>query len=130
MNSSTLSRRSVDVFADVVVAAPAGRLSLQGSGRTLAISASRWSALHGTPFFPLRRSRRERRLILSRLGTALEGAGIELSLQIDGREIARMGEAGRAGLVARGLALPGVRLRPLRLVGSLLRSTFLSREAG
>lgn len=121
MNPATPSRRSVDVIADIVLAAPAGRLTLKGAGESIGISGGSWRAYRDLAAALQRRSRSERHALCTRLGRVLRAAGLELSFQIDEREIARMGGSG-TGWVARGLALPGVRFRIGRLLAALLRS--------
>ena len=121
--ASSRRHRPVDVLADVRVAAPAGRLTVRGTGRTLAVDASNWR-VYGKAATSLRlRSRSERRTLLYRLGQVLRASDIEVSIQTAGREIARLGTSG-VGSVALLLGLPGARIRVGSLLRALLRSLF------
>ena len=128
MSPTTPSHRPVDVFADIVVAAPAGRLTMKGAGRSIGISGGSWHAYRDLAISLRHRSRSERHEILTRLDRALRSADLELSFQIQGSEVARMGGAGE-GWAARVLALPGVNLRVGRLLAALIRHPIRSKSA-
>lgn len=129
VNPRTPSRRSLDVFAHVFAEAPAGRLTLKGAGRSIGISGGSWYVYRDLVTSLRRRSRSERHELLTRLGRVLQAAGLELSFHIDHREIARVGGGSGTGLVARVLALPGVKIRVDRLLAALLRSPIETRSA-
>ena len=127
MNRTTPSRRTVDVFADVIVAAPAGGLTVQSAGQTIGISAYSWNQFRDLATYLRCRSRSERHQLFTRLGRILRAEGLELSFQINEREIARMGRFG-TGWVARVLAMPGLRIRVGRLMAARLRALARTRS--
>lgn len=125
MRPSTPSGRTVDILADVVAQGPDGRLTVKGTGRDIGVSVGSLNAYRGLTAL-LRRSRSERRQLLTRLGHVLSGTGLRLSFQIDGREIAHAGTNG-TGWLSRALALPGVRIRVGPLLAALVRPSNTSR---
>ena len=118
----------MDVFADVVVAAPTGRLTLKGAGRSIRISGGSWHAYRDVATSLRRRSRSERYELFTRLDRLLCAADLELSFQIHGKEFARIGRSDM-GWAARVLALPGMNIRIGRLLAALVRSPIGFRSA-
>lgn len=107
-------RRPVDVFAACTVDTPAGRIAIDGSGQSVAVSADSLATLRFALSAGLRGH--DRPESLRRLGSALRIAGLSMSVRVGRREIASIGEGVSAGLLSLALALPGVRLRPIALV--------------
>jgi hypothetical protein len=99
---------------------PDGRLVLEGIGDTVRISSMSLGAMRSVADPLLRVKRAVRRQNFEQLSRGLAAAGVELAFYIDRREIARLGGRTGSGLVARGLATPGLRVRWLRALGALL----------
>lgn len=119
MSLTLAAPRPVDVFAELAVDTPAGRLSIRGDGATIAIVADEFRTLRRAAAEILgRRSTRERRL--ARLLPALRASGTRLSIRLRTREIASVGAGARSGSISRALGLPGVELHPLSLITALL----------
>lgn len=119
MSSSYPGHRPVDVFADCTVDTPAGRIVVTGSGRTIALSATRTSTLrwlvNATPGGP-----GGRKAFLRRVRDGLEFGDLVLSVRTGRREIARIEPDRAGGLLSRWLGVSGVRLRPAKLLLALL----------
>lgn len=116
--SSNSSRRPVDLFAACTVDTPAGRISFDGSGESVAVSADSLATLRFALNTGL--TGRARRESLRRLGDVLRFAGLSMSVRLGRREVATLGHGVSPGLTSRALALPGVRLRPFALLRALV----------
>ena len=125
--SDSLSKQSIDVIANVHAVGPLGRIEVRGTGKAVAVRTAGWSPV-GTVAAPLlRRSREERRELVTRLRRALAVAGLELGFYIDDVEVARIARDGRTNVAARALALPGLRIRVSGFILALIRSPFVRR---
>lgn len=122
MISKNTSGRKLDVTGTVELDSADGRLVLEGIGDTVRVSSMSLGALRSVADPLLRLNRAVRRRHFEQLSRGLAAADVELTFYIDRREIARLGERTGSGLVARGLATPGLRVRWLRALGALLLS--------
>ena len=113
MKQSTTNPRPVDVVGRLEIDAPTGRVEVEGTGRRVVVRFPRVSHAVRAVGGLLRLDRETRFRIFTRLRGALERSQVELRFQIDEREIARIGDRVRPGLVARGFALPGTRTRAI-----------------
>jgi len=122
VTSKGTSSRKLGVTGTVEVDSAGGRLVLEGIGDTVRVSSLSVGAMRSLadPLFRLDRSVRRRHF--RQLSRGLAAAGVELAFFIDRREIARLGGRTGSGLVARGLAAPGLRVRWFRALRALLLS--------
>lgn len=112
--------RPVDVLGAVLVETPAGRIAVEGHGRTIGLRVDSWSAVRRLAALVLRRPRPERRLAFTRIARALTLFDVALTLQLGRREIARLEPGLHRGLSATVLALPGLAVSTTSLLRALV----------
>jgi len=112
-------RRPVDVFADLIVNTPAGRIAVTGDGSGLEIAADRLGTIRKAAR-PMLGGRSHRASRTPGLLSVLHASGVRVRVRVRSREIARTGDPARPGLLSRILGLPGVEVRPLALLTTLV----------
>ncbi|MGB5301854.1 MAG: hypothetical protein WBO43_06270 [Gemmatimonadota bacterium] len=122
MISKSTAGRKLDVTGTVELDSADGRLVLEGIGDTVRVSSMSVGAMRSVADPLLRLNRTVRRRNFEQFSRGLAAADVELTFHIDRWEIARLGGRTGSGLVARGLATPGLRVRWLRALGALLLS--------
>lgn len=118
--SESWSHRPVDVLGAVLVETPAGRIAVEGHGRTIGLRVESWSAVRRLAALVLRRPRPDRRLAFTRIARALIRFDVALTLQLGRREIARLEPGLHPGLSATALALPGLTVSMTSLLRALV----------
>lgn len=119
MSSNRTLRLPVDVYADLDVDTPAGRVAVTADGRTVTVETDRYGTLRqlGAPF--LASDRRSRRRSLDRVRSFLETTETDLHFTVGHREVALMERSDQTGFLSRVLGLPGVRVRLIPFFRSL-----------
>jgi hypothetical protein len=110
----------VDVYADVNVDTPAGRVAVTADGRTVTVATDRYRTFRriGAPFLAFDRPARRRTLTTVR--DLLDATDTNLVFTVGSSEIGRIDRAQGSGLLSRVLGLPGVHVRLIPFVRALL----------
>ena len=121
MSRTRSLRLPVDVYADMNVDTPAGRVAVTADGRTVTVTADRYGTFRqiGAPFLASDRPARSRALTTVR--HLLDTTDTDLVFRVGTNEIGRIDRTPGSSILSRLLGLPGIRVRPIAFIRALLR---------